>query len=106
MFVENAIAVAVRDVVDESVIVAVQEPVKGTFGHLVGQWHVDVSAPHQAARWNLHIRGGFGHHVAGFLADPNRLPEYVERQLRAFLQGRVPSLDAAPAITPDSVSKN
>ena len=98
MFVVNAIDVVVRDVVDESVIAAVQQTVRGTFGHLVGQWHVDVSAPHQPARWNLRIRGGFGHHVAAFWADPDRLPEFVERKLRAFLRGRVSSLDAAPAM--------
>ena len=57
---------------------------------------MQVSASDERGRWNLHIRGGFGYHVAAFLATPARLAEHVERRLRAFLQGVAPPLSVVP----------
>jgi len=96
MFVVNTIDVEVRDVADPAMIVAVRQTVRNALGHLVGTWHVQVSAAEEQGRWDLHVRGGFGHHVARFLAAPDRLADRVERRLRAFLQGVVPPLSAAP----------
>lgn len=98
MFVPNTIDVTVRDIADPVLIVAIERRVKETFGHLVGRWHVDVSASADPTRWNVHIRGGFGHHVATFLADAHDrgVPERLERRLRAFLHGVVPPLPIGP----------
>jgi hypothetical protein len=92
MFVINTIDVEVRDVADSAMILAIRQTVEDTFSHLVGAWHVRVSASDECGRWDLHIRGGFGHHVAGFLEVPGRLAERVQRTLRAFLEGAVPSI--------------
>jgi hypothetical protein len=96
MLVVNTIAVAVRGVPEPATIVAIRQTVQTTLSHLVGAWHVRVSASAERGRWDLHIRGGFGHHIATFLAAPDRLAECVERRLRAFLHGIVPPLSAAP----------
>ena len=96
MFVDNTIDVEVRDVADSAMIAAIKQTVQNTFSHLVGAWHVQVSASDERGRWNLHIRGGFGCHVAAFLATPARLAEHVERRLRAFLQGVAPPLSVVP----------
>jgi hypothetical protein len=96
MFVINAIDVEVRDVADSAMVLAIRRTVQHTFSHLVGAWHVQVSASDECGRWDLHIRGGFGHHFARFLAVPDRLAERVERTLRAFLQGVVPPLSVVP----------
>jgi hypothetical protein len=90
MFVLNTIDVEVRDVVDPAMVVGIKEIVEQTFSHLVGTWHVQVSRSDECGHWALRIRGGFGHHVALFLAVPDRLAERVEYTLRAFLQGAVP----------------
>jgi hypothetical protein len=90
MFVLNTIDVEVRDVVDPAMVVGIREIVEQTFSHLVGTWHVHVSRSDECGRWALRIRGGFGHHVALFLAVPDRLAERVGYTLRAFLQGAVP----------------
>jgi hypothetical protein len=102
MFVFNTIHVTVRDIPDPGVVVAIRQGVEKTFSHLVGRWHVEVSASHDPIRWNVHIRGGFGHHVATFLAGPNDggWPERLERRLRAFLQGVVPPLPIGPSSPP------
>jgi hypothetical protein len=96
MFVINTIDVEVRDVTDSAMIVAIRQTVQHTFSHLVGAWSVRVSASDECGRWDLHIRGGFGHHVARFLAVPDRLAERVERRLRAFLQEVVPPFSVMP----------
>lgn len=96
MFVANTIDVEVRDVADSAMVAAIRRTVQNTFSHLVGAWQVQVSASAERGRWDLHIRGGFGHHVARFLATPARLAEHVERRLRAFLQGVVPPLSVVP----------
>jgi hypothetical protein len=96
MFVVNTIDVEVRDVADSAIAGAIKQTVHTAFGHLVGAWHVRVSAAAEPGRWDLHLRGGFGHHVAGFLAAPDRLAGRVEHRLRAFLQGVVPPLSIVP----------
>lgn len=96
MFVDNTIDVEVRDVTDSAMVAAITQTVQNMFRHLVGAWHVQVSASDEWDRWDLHIRGGFGHHVARFLAAPARLAEHVERRLRAFLQGVAPPLSVVP----------
>ena len=96
MFVINTIDVEVRDIADSAMILAIRQTVQHTFSHLVGAWHVRVSASDECGRWDLHIRGGFGHHVAKFQAVPARLAERVARSLRAFLQGVVPPLSVVP----------
>jgi hypothetical protein len=96
MFVVNTIDVEVRDVAESAITAAIEQTVHAAFGHLVGAWHVRVSASTEAGRWDLHIRGGFGHHVAEFLAAPDRLAERVEHRLRAFLRGVVPPLPVLP----------
>ena len=96
MFVVNTIHVEVRDVAESAIAVAIEQTVHAAFGHLVGAWHVRVSASTEAGRWDIHVRGGFGHHVAGFLAAPDRLAERVEHRLRAFLRGVVPPLSVVP----------
>jgi hypothetical protein len=89
--------VEVCDVADAATIVAIRETVHHTFSHLVGVWHVRLSAVDRRDRWDLRVRGAFGQHVAGFLAAPPLVAEGVERQLRSFLRGVVPPLSAAPA---------
>jgi hypothetical protein len=96
MFFINTIDVEVRDVAESAIAVAIKQNVQTAFGHLVGAWHVRVSASAEPDRWDLHVRGGFGHHVATFLAAPDRLAERVEHRLRAFLQGVVPPLSVVP----------
>ena len=86
MVVFNRIDVEVWDVTDPRLIVTVSRTVRFTFSHLAGAWHVCVSASEQPGRWDVRVRGGAVHHVAGFLADPDRLAISVERQLRAFLR--------------------
>jgi hypothetical protein len=96
MFVFNTIDVEVRDVADSAMIVAIRQAVHNAFAHLVGTWHVHVSASDERGRWDLRIRGGFGHHVAKFPAAPDRLAERVECGLLAFLHGVVPALSIVP----------
>jgi hypothetical protein len=96
MFVVNTIDVEVRDVAESAIAGAIRQTVHMAFGCLVGAWHVRVSASADPGRWDLHVRGGFGHHVARFLAAPDRVAEGVEHRLRAFLQGVVPPLSIVP----------
>ena len=58
MLVVNTIAVAVRGVPEPATIVAIRQTVQKTLSHLVGAWHVRVSASAERGRWDLHIRGG------------------------------------------------
>jgi hypothetical protein len=90
--VVNTIEVDVSDVADAAMVLAIRETVHHLFSHLVGAWYVRLSAVDPTGRWDLRIRGAFGHHVAGFLAAPDVLVEGVERHLRAFLRGVVPPL--------------
>jgi hypothetical protein len=96
LVVLNTIDVEVRNVADAATIVAIKQTVRNTFSHLVGVWRVQVSSSNQRDRWDLHIRGGFGHHVASFLSGPDLLAENIERSLRRFLQGVVPPLSDMP----------
>jgi hypothetical protein len=86
MVVFNRIDVEVRDVIDPGLIATVTRTVRHTFSHLAGTWYVTVSAYAQPGRWDVHVRGGVVHHVAGFLAVPDRLAIGLERQLRDFLR--------------------
>jgi hypothetical protein len=93
--VVNTIAVNVSDVNDDAVVDSVRRTVNVTFSHLLGNWHVGISASAEPGRWDLHLRGAFGHHVTHFLAaEPRHLADAVERRLRAFLRGVVPPLAA------------
>jgi hypothetical protein len=83
--VVNTIAVNVSDVNDDAAVDGVRRTVHATFSHLLGNWHVGISAPAEPGRWDLHLRGAFGHHVAHFLAEPRQVADAVERCLRAFL---------------------
>jgi hypothetical protein len=38
----------------------------------------------------LHLHGGFGHHVAPFVATPSHLAETVRERLRSFLKHVIP----------------
>ena len=96
LVVVNTIDVEVRNVADTATIVAIKQTVRNTFSHLVGVWRVQVSSSAERDRWELRIRGGFGHHVASFLSAPDLLAERVERHLRIFLQGVVPPLSGMP----------
>ena len=96
LVVVNTIDVEVRNVADTATIVAIKQTVRNTFSHLVGVWRVQVSSSDEHDRWHLHIRGGFGHHVASFLSASDLLAENVERHLRVFLQGIVPPLSSLP----------
>lgn len=98
MVVFNRIDVEVRDVTDPRLIVTVTRTVRHTFSHLAGAWHVCVSASAHPGRWDVHVRGGVVHHVAGFLAAPDRLAMSVERQLRAFLRGVAPPHSVVPSL--------
>ena len=95
MVVANRIDVEVRDVADAATIVAIRQIVQEAFGHLVGAWHVQVSASYERGRWDIRIRGGFGHYLATTLAAPDRLAEGVERPVRAFLERVAPPLSIA-----------
>jgi hypothetical protein len=96
LVVVNTIDVEVRNVADTATIVAIKQTVRNTFSHLVGVWRVQVSSSDERDRWDLRIRGGFGHHVASFLSAPDLLAERVERHLCMFLQGVVPPLSGKP----------
>jgi hypothetical protein len=85
----NTIDVEVHDVPDAAMIEAVERTVHTTYAHLVGSWHVRVSAADERGNWNLRVRGAFGYHIAPFWASPDRVAETVERQLRSFLRGAV-----------------
>jgi hypothetical protein len=89
VFTINTIDVEVRDVPDAATIEAVERTVQDTYSHLVGTWHVRVSAADEHGNWDLRVRGAFGHHIAPFWASPDRVAETVERQLRSFLRGVV-----------------
>ena len=91
MITINTIDVEVRDVPDPATIAAVERTVQNTYSHLVGAWHVRVSAADEHGNWDFRLSGAFGHHIAPFWATPDRVPETVERQLRAFLRGVVPT---------------
>ena len=97
MPVVNSMEVEVCDVADAATVVAITETVHHLFSHLVGAWHVHLSAVDARGRWDLRVRGAFGQHVAGFLAAPDLLVEGVERHLRAFLRGVVPPLSVIPS---------
>ena len=103
MFVGNTIDVDVRGVADSAMIGAIRQIAQETFSHLVGAWRVQVSASDERGCWDLHIRGGFGHHIARFPAAPDRLAERIERRLHAFLQGVAPPF---PRMFPPRVSKS
>jgi hypothetical protein len=90
--VKNTIEVEVSDVADAALVVAIEEAVHRRFSHLVGTWYVRLSAVDPSGRWDLRIRGAFGHHVTGFLAGPDFLVEGVERRLLSFLRSVVPPL--------------
>ena len=89
VFTINNIDVEVHDVPDAAMIEAVERTVHNTYGHLVGSWHVRVSAADERGNWDLRVKGAFGHHIAPFWASPDRVAETVERQLRSFLRGVV-----------------
>jgi len=95
--VVNIIKVEVCDVADPATVAAIRETVGHLFCHLVGAWHVRLSAVGTPDRWDLRIRGAFGRHVALFLAAPDLLVEGVERRLRGFLRGVVPPLSVTPS---------
>jgi len=84
----NTIKVEVHDA-PAGTIQAVERAVHDTYGHLVGTWHVLVSAADERGHWDLRVKGAFGHHIAGFWASPDRVAETVERQLRTFLRSAV-----------------
>jgi hypothetical protein len=67
--VVNMIGVNVSDVYDDAVADGVRRTVHATFSHLIGNWHVRISASAEPGRWDLHLRGAFGHHVALCLAN-------------------------------------
>jgi hypothetical protein len=89
VFTINTIDVEVHDVPDAATVEAVERTVHTTYSHLVGAWHVRVSAADEHGNWDLRVRGAFGHHIAPFWASPERVAETVERQLRSFLRGVV-----------------
>ena len=102
MRVTNTIDVDVRDVSDAATIDTITQIVHEMFGHLPGTWQIRLSASVETGRWDLSVRGGFGHHLARFLAVPDRLTEGVDRSLRAFLRGAVQPSSSAhshPAAT-------
>jgi hypothetical protein len=92
--VKNTIEVEVSDVADAAIVVAIEDTVQHRFSHLVGAWYVRLSAVDAPGRWDLRIRGAFGHHVTGFLAGPDFLVDGVERRLLSFLRSVVPPLSA------------
>ena len=94
VFIINTIDVEVRDVPDPATIAAIRGTAHSTFSHLVGAWHVKVAAADERGYWDLRVRGGFGRHIARFLASPDRVAEGVERRLRSFLGANVPPLSA------------
>jgi hypothetical protein len=85
----NTIDVEIHDVPDAATIEAVERTVHNTYSHLVGAWHVRVSAADERGHWDLRVKGAFGHHIAPFWASPDRVAETVERQLLSFLRGAV-----------------
>ena len=89
VFTINNIDVEVHDVLDAEMIEAVERTVHNTYGHLVGSWHVRVSAADERGNWDVRVKGAFGHHIAPFWASPDRVAQTVERQLRSFLRGVV-----------------
>jgi hypothetical protein len=89
VFTINSIDVEVHDVPDTATIEAVERTVQNTYSHLVGAWHVRVSAADERGNWDLRVKSAFGHHIAPFWASPDRVAETVERQLRSFLRGVV-----------------
>jgi len=84
----NTIKVEVHDA-PAGTIQAVEQAVHNIYGHLVGTWHVLVSAADERGHWDLRVKGAFGHHIADFWASPDRVAETVERQLRTFLRSAV-----------------
>jgi len=64
----NTIDVEVRDVPDPATIAAVERTVQNTYSHLVGAWHVRVSAADEHGNWDFRLSGAFGHHIAPFWA--------------------------------------
>jgi hypothetical protein len=90
--VVNTIAVSVTDVNDATVVDSVRRAVQARFSHLLGNWHIRISASSAPGRWDLHLYGTFGCHVADFLAEPRQVADAVERRLHAFLCGVVPPL--------------
>jgi hypothetical protein len=89
--VHNTVAVNVSGIDDASIVDAVRHTVRVRLGHLVGSWHVKISASEDSRHWDLHLRGAFGHHVANFLSEPS-MPDAVDRRLRAFLCAVAPPL--------------
>jgi hypothetical protein len=96
VFTLNTINVDVRDISDPALIAAIRRTVQGTFSHLVGAWHVQLSASDPRGHWHLRIRGGFGRHFASFWASSDGVADSVERRLRTFLRGVVVPLGARP----------
>jgi hypothetical protein len=96
VFTLNTIDVDVRDVSDPAMIAAIRRTVQRTFSHLVGVWHVQLSASDSRGQWHLRIRGAFGRHFAPFWASSDALADSVERGLRTFLCSMVVPLDARP----------
>ena len=89
--VYNTVAVNVSGIEDESTVDAVGRTVRATLGHLVGTWHVKISASEDSRHWDLRLSGPFGHHLAHFLSEPS-MPDAVDRRLRAFLGAVAPPL--------------
>jgi hypothetical protein len=91
VLVYNTVAVNVSGIEDESIVDAVRRTVRATLGHLVGTWHVKISASEDSRHWDLRLSGAFGHHVTHFLSEPS-MPDAVDRRLRAFLGAVAPPL--------------
>jgi hypothetical protein len=104
MSIVNTMKVEVCDIPDAATVVAIEETVHRALSHLVGAWHVRLSANDRRGRWDFRVSGSFGHHVAKFLAAPHRVVEGVDRQLRSFLRGVVPPLSKASPTSKASVA--
>ena len=91
MVVYNTVAVNVSGIEDDSTVDAVRRTVRTALGHLVGTWHVKISASKDSRHWDLRLSGPFGHHLAHFLSEPS-MPDAVDRRLRAFLGAVAPPL--------------
>lgn len=89
--VQNTVDINVSGVDDDATIDAVKRTVHSALSHLVGTWHVKISPSAESRRWDLHLQGAFGHHVAHFLSEPT-MPDAVGRRLSGFLHAVVPPL--------------
>ena len=107
MFVGATIDLEVWGVADDVVVTRVAHSVRDIVGHLVGKWSVCL-APSDRGRWDLRIRGAFGHHFVRFLATPDKLADAVARWLRSFLHSNVPPLSVVrrPTLVPKRVQSH